>query len=199
MKVNQVKKLNQILLTKSFSNISNIFSLFTDLINWATNPEVLGQRLRLMAEVEKSQSRVKIPIPKTPTGIIKASGTNRTTKTNPALVLHQIPNNVDNNTLEVLKHQSETNNFDLIRGPVPNSEEQFINNVIEEMNTTLTLYSIHSHSWMYLMSSYYINFYAYSVPQKLQPNLIAFARDPLQRQWERMKRFVMASSHNLLR
>ena len=152
-----------------------------------------------MAEVEKSQSRVKIPIPKTPTGIIKASGTNRTTKTNPALVLHQIPNNVDNNTLEVLKHQSETNNFDLIEGPVPNSEEQFINNVIEEMNTTLTLYSIHSPSWMYLMSSYYINFYAYSVPQKLQPNLIAFARDPLQRQWERMKRFVMASSHNLLR
>jgi len=55
------------------------------------------------------------------------------------------------------------------------------------MNTTLTLYQLNSSSWMYQLSSYYINFYAYDIPQKLQPNLIALARDPIDRQWDRMK------------
>ena len=79
----------------------------------------------------------------------------------------------------------------LIEGPIPNSEEDYINNVYQELNTTLTLYRIRADAWIYQLSSYYINFYAYSVPQKLQPNLIAIARDPLDRQWERMKRSII--------
>ena len=63
------------------------------------------------------------------------------------------------------------------------------------MNTTLTLYQLNSSSWMYQLSSYYINFYAYDIPQKLQPNLIALARDPIERQWDRMKKLANLRCH----
>lgn len=63
------------------------------------------------------------------------------------------------------------------------------------MNTTLTLYQLNSSSWMYQLSSYYINFYAYDIPQKLQPNLIALARDPIDRQWDRMKKLANLRCH----
>ena len=158
---------------------------------WAKDPGIQSQRLRLEEEVSNSESRIKLPIPKIPTGILKASGKNRTTKNNPALILHQIPNNFNNDTTALFKIQAERYNFDWIEGPIPNSEENYINNVYQELNTTLTLYRIRADAWIYQLSSYYINFYAYSVPQKLQPNLIAIARDPLDRQWERMKRSII--------
>ena len=78
---------------------------------------------------------------------------------------------------------------------MPSNEQNHINNVFQEMNTTLTLYQLKSSSWMYQLSSYYINFYAYDIPQKLQPNLIAIARDPIERQWDRMKKLVNLKCH----
>ena len=78
---------------------------------------------------------------------------------------------------------------------MPSNEQNHINNVFQEMNTTLTLYQLKSSSWMYQLSSYYINFYAYDIPQKLQPNLIAIARDPIERQWDRMKKLANLRCH----
>ena len=89
---------------------------FLDMMNWSINPGIQSQRIRLEDEITNSKSRIKLPIPKVPTGIIKATGKNRTTKNNPGLILHRIPNSVRNESFTLFKNQAKRYNFDWIEG-----------------------------------------------------------------------------------
>ena len=89
---------------------------FLDMMNWSINPGIQSQRLRLEDEITNSKSRIKLPIPKVPTGIIKATGKNRTTKNNPGLILHRIPNSVRNESFTLFKTQAKHYHFDWIEG-----------------------------------------------------------------------------------
>ena len=86
------------------------------MMNWSINPGIQSQKLRLEDEITNSKSRIKLPIPKVPTGIIKATGKNRTTKNNPGLILHRIPNSVRNESFTLFKTQAKHYHFDWIEG-----------------------------------------------------------------------------------
>ena len=96
---------------KQYENL--VSSLF---FRYDEYPGIQSQRLRLEDEITNSKSRIKLPIPKVPTGIIKATGKNRTTKNNPGLILHRIPNSVRNESFTLFKTQAKHYHFYWIEG-----------------------------------------------------------------------------------